>query len=116
MFRKRYVPDELDWRKEKNVVTPVKNQGGCGSCWAFASAAVIEGHYAIQTGKQVGVSEQQLLDCTYGWGFRSDKCKGGYMQEAFRFAQTSYIALRDYYPYKGKGNKKCFQKNREIYP
>jgi C1A family cysteine protease len=49
--RKKEVPKDLDWRETKNVVTPVKHQGSCGSCWAFTSAAVIEGSYAVKTGK-----------------------------------------------------------------
>jgi C1A family cysteine protease len=106
-FVKKKVPEKVDWRETDGVVTPVKYQGGCGSCWAFSSAGVIEGSYAIKTGKKLEVSEQQLLDCTHGKGYYSDKCNGGYMQEAFRFAQQSFVAIRDYYPYKGKGGTKC---------
>eukprot|EP01117_Protostelium_nocturnum_P005252 TRINITY_DN1909_c0_g1_i1.p1 TRINITY_DN1909_c0_g1~~TRINITY_DN1909_c0_g1_i1.p1 ORF type:complete len:378 (+),score=122.97 TRINITY_DN1909_c0_g1_i1:79-1212(+) len=57
------LPDSVDWR-EKNVVTPVKNQGSCGSCWTFAAAESIESAYAIKTGKLQELSEQQILDCT----------------------------------------------------
>lgn len=53
----------VDWR-EKDVVTPVKNQGKCGSCWAFAAAETLESHYAIATGHLENLSEQQILDCT----------------------------------------------------
>lgn len=56
------LPKEIDWRT-KGVVTPVKSQGRCGSCWAFASTAVLESHLAINTGKLFELSEQQLVSC-----------------------------------------------------
>jgi cathepsin L len=57
------LPDSVDWRT-KGVVTPVKNQGGCGSCWAFASTAVLESHIALQTGVLYELSEQELVSCS----------------------------------------------------
>mmetsp|Transcript_31401 Transcript_31401/g.32584 ORF Transcript_31401/g.32584 Transcript_31401/m.32584 type:complete len:374 (+) Transcript_31401:3-1124(+) len=56
-------PKSVDWR-EKGVVNPVKNQGGCGSCWAFATISVLESHAAINSGKLLNLSEQQVVDCT----------------------------------------------------
>jgi cathepsin L len=56
------LPAEVDWRT-KGVTTPVKNQGMCGSCWAFASAAVLESHIALQTDILFELSEQQLVSC-----------------------------------------------------
>lgn len=58
------LPKEVNWRM-KGVTTPVKNQGGCGSCWAFASTAVLESHIAIQTQNHIlfELSEQQLVSC-----------------------------------------------------
>lgn len=55
-MRSERLPTEVDWRK-KNVVTPVRDQGSCGSCWSFASAGCIESHYAIATGNQVILAE-----------------------------------------------------------
>lgn len=57
------LPASVDWRR-KGVVTPVKNQGGCGSCWAFASTAVLESHIALQTGVLYELSEQELVSCS----------------------------------------------------
>lgn len=56
------LPPAVDWRTQ-GVTTPVKSQGACGSCWAFASTAVLESHIAIQTGTLFSLSEQELVSC-----------------------------------------------------
>eukprot|EP00562_Extubocellulus_spinifer_P003909 CAMPEP_0178524390 /NCGR_PEP_ID=MMETSP0696-20121128/29616_1 /TAXON_ID=265572 /ORGANISM="Extubocellulus spinifer, Strain CCMP396" /LENGTH=427 /DNA_ID=CAMNT_0020155719 /DNA_START=19 /DNA_END=1302 /DNA_ORIENTATION=- len=56
------LPYHVDWRKE-GVVTPVKDQGMCGSCWAFASTAVLESHIAVRTGTLFDLSPQELVSC-----------------------------------------------------
>jgi len=58
-----YANMTIDWR-EKGIISPVKDQGQCGSCWTFASAETIESYYALATGQIVELSEQQILDCT----------------------------------------------------
>jgi len=63
---------EVDWRN-KHVVGPIKDQGTCGSCWAFSTASCAESAWGIKTGLLFDISEQHLLDCDTG----SDGCKGG---------------------------------------
>lgn len=57
------LPTSVDWR-DKNVITAVKDQGQCGSCWAFSSTEGIESYYALKYGQLLELSEQQILDCT----------------------------------------------------
>jgi cathepsin L len=57
------IPNAVDWRSKGHIVTPVKNQGHCGSCWAFAATAALESHVAIQTGKSMILSVQELVSC-----------------------------------------------------
>jgi len=57
------IPLAVDWR-DKGIVTPVKDQGDCGSCWSFATTEITESYWAMATGKVNILSEQQILDCT----------------------------------------------------
>ncbi|OAY65532.1 Ananain [Ananas comosus] len=89
------VPQSIDWRNH-GAVTSVKNQGRCGSCWAFAAIATVESIYKIKRGNLVYLSEQQLLDCAVGYG-----CKGGWEFRAFEFIISNKgVASAAIYPYK----------------
>ena len=67
------LTDSVDWRT-KGAVNPVKNQGQCGSCWAFSATAAIEGAHFIKTGTLLSLAEQQFVDCdTSSYG-----CNGGW--------------------------------------
>merc|ERR1711973_987191 len=82
-------PDLLDHR-EAGLVTDVKNQGHCGSCWAFSATGGIEGVWAKQVNELISVSEQQLLDCGPG------SCQGGNMGKAWNTAADGIMREEDY--------------------
>eukprot|EP00397_Hematodinium_sp_SG-2012_P035038 GEMP01037639.1.p1 GENE.GEMP01037639.1~~GEMP01037639.1.p1 ORF type:complete len:370 (+),score=66.76 GEMP01037639.1:28-1110(+) len=89
------VPDEIDWTT-KNAVTEVKNQGLCGSCWAFSVTGAIEGAFArVKGGRLASLSEQNLLDCDD----RDNKCDGGVMDRAFEYVMANGICSESSYPY-----------------
>eukprot|EP01099_Mayorella_cantabrigiensis_P005873 TRINITY_DN4786_c0_g1_i1.p1 TRINITY_DN4786_c0_g1~~TRINITY_DN4786_c0_g1_i1.p1 ORF type:complete len:289 (-),score=71.26 TRINITY_DN4786_c0_g1_i1:84-848(-) len=95
------LPDSVDWRT-KGVVNPVKDQGSCGSCWAFGAIGAVESQYAIQTGSLVSLSEQQLVDCSWE---RAHGCHGGWAQWAFDWMiKNQGLALESTYSYLGQNS------------
>ncbi|GKV22621.1 hypothetical protein SLEP1_g32477 [Rubroshorea leprosula] len=95
------LPESVDWR-EKGAVAAVKDQGQCGSCWAFSTIAAVEGINQIVTGELITLSEQELVDCDklYNQG-----CNGGLMDYAFDFiTKNGGIDTEEDYPYRATDN------------
>jgi len=77
---------DMDWRSQGKV-TGIKNQGSCGSCWAFSAVGAVETNYAIATGRRKQFAEQEYLDCTYASS--RDGCKGGWYYDAWNYSKRS---------------------------
>jgi C1A family cysteine protease len=91
------LKETIDW-SSKGAVQKVKNQGSCGSCWAFSAIGAIEGLSAVKKGKLEDFSEQELVDCSKSYG--NHGCNGGLMPSAFKYVKDKGIALQSAYPYK----------------
>jgi len=90
------IPDSLDWRA-KGKVTPIKDQGQCGSCWAFSTVAFLESQNLINGKSSQTYSEQQLVDCdTAG---TNQGCNGGLMHTALQFFEQNGVEDDGHYPY-----------------
>jgi len=77
------IPTNVDWR-QMNYVSPVKDQGYCGSCWSFSSTGALEGQYAKKYGEMVILSQQFLVDCAWNGNYG---CDGGMQNQAYQYIQ-----------------------------
>ncbi|KAG0527808.1 hypothetical protein BDA96_06G265200 [Sorghum bicolor] len=106
------LPESVDWRT-KGAVAEVKDQGSCGSCWAFSTIAAVEGINQIVTGDLISLSEQELVDCDTSY---NQGCNGGLMDYAFEFIiNNGGIDTESDYPYKGTdGRCDANKKNAKV--
>ncbi|CAM5999408.1 unnamed protein product [Sphagnum balticum] len=88
----------VDWVSQGKV-SGVKNQGSCGSCWAFSATGVLES-WALFKGQSVSLSEQQLVDCSRAQG--NQGCNGGWPSDALKYVQSYGITTEAAYPYVGR--------------
>nr|XP_010910298.1 oryzain gamma chain [Elaeis guineensis] len=91
------LPEMKDWREE-GIVSPVKTQGQCGSCWTFSTTGALEAAYTQATGKSISLSEQQLVDCANA--FNNFGCHGGLPSQAFEYIKyNGGLDTEESYPY-----------------
>lgn len=96
------IPSSVDWHT-KGILPEVKDQGECGSCYAFSAISAIEGLYRINNKNNYDLSEQQVIDCsddTYG----NLGCNGGTMTNVFAYAHKNDLCSEEDYPYEEEHN------------
>ncbi len=99
------IPSHWDWR-DYGIVSPVKNQAKCGSCWTFSTVGAMESHYIKKYGQFRNLSEQQLVDCA--GAFDNYGCNGGLPSHAFEYILSAGgLTTEDQYPYKAVTQASC---------
>jgi cathepsin L len=95
--------------RKLNKVSPVVDQGQCGSCWAFTTVAAFESNYLVRGGKKPNASEQHILDCAVdpSDGTDAGNCDGGWYYPAFNWSMSTPIANRRQAPYRGAKDASC---------
>merc|ERR1712212_1098263 len=91
------LPESLDYRSQDGVVTPVKNQGRCGSCYAFSATGALEGQWRLVKGQALSLSEQQVVDCSTSFG--NYGCRGGLPVYVYNYIHQYGSEGEASYPY-----------------
>ena len=103
------IKDEVNWVTAGGV-TPVKNQGQCGSCWSFSATGAMEGAHFVATGDLVSLSESQLVDCSR----LNHGCNGGSMALAFMYTERNPLETEGDYPYVAQDAKCAYDKSKGV--
>lgn len=106
--------DSVDWTTTDGVVNAVKDQGHCGSCWAFSTIGTLESAYALASGQLLSLSEQQLVDCE---DYQQSGCSGGYPNKALDYISETGSCSEETYPYNGqdfRDSNTCQAGNSEV--
>lgn len=108
------VPASVDWRSS-NKVSAVKDQGSCGSCWAFSTTGAVESAFAIKNDSDVSTlfSEQQLVDCA-GGEFLNGGCEGGWYYWAYQYLRQYGFETEEDYSYTAKDGTCSFDSTKEV--
>ncbi|XP_043278575.1 digestive cysteine proteinase 1 isoform X2 [Venturia canescens] len=91
---KANLPESWDWRL-RGAVTPVKDQSVCGSCWSFGTTGAVEGAYFVAHGQLVRLSQQALIDCS--WGYGNNGCDGGEDFRAYQWIMKHGLPTEEAY-------------------
>jgi C1A family cysteine protease len=104
------LADGVNW-VTKGAVTAVKNQGQCGSCWAFSTTGAVEGAMFLSSGTLQSFSEQQLVDCSKNGNMG---CNGGLMDYAFKYIETNPLQLETDYQYTARDGSCKYVKSKGV--
>merc|ERR1711962_466555 len=106
------APSDVDWVR-KGYVTPIKYQGRCGSCYSFSATGALEGAWFKKTGKLLSLSEQQIVDCSRGYG--NHGCGGGFYESAWKFIKSyGGSETEESYPYEAREWVCRFKKDKVV--